>query len=209
MMTNLCEKRTPVLIVRGIDCSDRYMQYIESAIKDSGVRHVSYASFTPRFGGASLDKIAAQIEEAATQLQTQTGSDKIDVVAYSMGALASRYYIQRLKGHEDVRKFVSISGPHNGTFMAYFRYFQEGVRDMVPGSALLNDLNSDVDPFPNTEVYSFYTPYDFIVPPASSILKGSEVKSFQVALHQQMVRDPEVIKAVVSVLQKTLVEASL
>ena len=198
------EKNTPVLLVRGIDSSDRFLQHLEKAIKDDGFKNVSYASFGPRFGWSGLREIGAEIAEAARKLKAETKAEKIDVVAFSMGALASRYFIQRLKGKEFVRKFISISGPQNGTYMGYFRVFQQGIRDMLPGSDLINDLQSDLDRFGDVQVFSYYTPYDIIIVPSdSSILKESaEVKSFQVALHHQMVKDPVVLKEVVRDLKK-------
>jgi len=205
------EKKTPVLLVRGIDSSDRFLKHLEKAIRDGGFEDVRYASYGPRFGWASLRQIGSEINEAARKLKNDTGAEKIDVVAYSMGALASRYFIQRLKGKEIVRKFISISGPHEGTYMGYFRAFQQGVRDMLPGSSFLDDLNSDRDPFGDIQVFSYYTPYDVIIVPASSsILKGSaEVRKFDVAMHHQMVKDPHVLKAVVQDLKKPHVAPSM
>lgn len=198
------EKNTPVLLVRGIDSSDRFLQHLEKALKDDGFKDVRYASFGPRFGWSGLRPIGAEIADAARKLKAETNAKKIDVVAFSMGALASRFFIQRLKGKEYVRKFINISGPQNGTYMGYFRFWQQGIRDMLPGSDLINDLKCDKDPFGDVQVYSYYTPYDIIiVPSTSSILKESvEIKSFDVALHHQMVKDPLVLKEILVDLKK-------
>jgi triacylglycerol esterase/lipase EstA (alpha/beta hydrolase family) len=193
-----------VLLVRGIDCRDQFLRPLEKAVKESGVKEVRFASYLPRHGEVGIDKIAAQIAEAALKLKEETESDKIDIVGFSMGALASRYFIQRLGGKDYVRKFVSISGPHNGTYAGYLRFFHRGVRDMWPTSDLIRDLNTDEDPWGDVHVYSFYTPFDWIVVPASTaILRNSvEVKSFRVALHHQMVKDPHVLSEVIKVLRK-------
>lgn len=205
LSATLQEGATPVLLVRGIDCRDQFLRHLEKAVKAGGIHEVRYASYSPHFGQAGVDEIAAQIAEAALKLKEETGAEKIDVVAFSMGALASRYFIQRLSGKNFVRRFISLSGPHNGTYAAYLRSFiHKGVRDMLPGSEIINDLNSDDDPWGNVQVYSFYSPYDLIVFPATTaILKNSkDVKSFQVALHHQMVKDPVVLSEVVKVLKK-------
>lgn len=203
-MSYATPKAVPVLLVRGIDSTDNILRPLEKALLESGVNHVKSASYTPRFGQVGIDEIAVQIAEAALKLKQDTKSDQVDVVGFSMGALASRYFIQRLAGKKYVRKFISISGPQNGTYAGYVRAFQKGVRDMLPGSELIEDLNRDIDPWGDVEVYSFYTPYDLIVFPAKSAVlkKSAEVKQFEVTLHHQMVKDPAVLSEVVRVLKQ-------
>src|SRR5688572_1494638 len=96
LSATLQDGTTPVLLVRGIDCRDQFLRHLEKAVRAGGVREVRYASFTPHFGQVGIDEIAAQIAEAALKLKQDTKADKIDIVGFSMGALASRYFIQRL-----------------------------------------------------------------------------------------------------------------
>ncbi|GAG97039.1 unnamed protein product, partial [marine sediment metagenome] len=44
----------------------------------------------------------------------QTGSEKVDIVAHSMGGLSSRYYIKFLGEINKVDDFVSLGSPHHG-----------------------------------------------------------------------------------------------
>jgi len=113
-----------------------------------------------------------------------------------MGALAARYFLQKLGGKHIVRRFVSISGPHHGTVNAWLRP-GAGCRQMRPNSRFLQDLNRDPDPFGEVEVFSFYTPYDLmILPSRSSILNGARNHAFKVWLHPLMTFDHKVIEAV-------------
>jgi triacylglycerol esterase/lipase EstA (alpha/beta hydrolase family) len=136
------------------------------------------------------------VQEAAVRLLDSSHATKIDMVAYSMGALAARYFLQKLGGKHIVRRFVSISGPHHGTVNAWLRP-GAGCRQMRPNSRFLQDLNRDPDPFGEVEVFSFYTPYDLmILPSRSSILNGARNHAFKVWLHTLMTFDHNVIEAV-------------
>ena len=134
-------------------------------------------------------------------MAVREGVTHVDVVGFSMGALVARWFIQRGGGKEHVRRFVSISGPHAGTSIAYAGT-SPGAKDMRPDSALLKELAADVDPFGNVEVHCVYTPYDLLILPArSSILVGAQsVKKFSVPTHRRMISDDEVLDYVARLL---------
>ena len=147
---------------------------------------------------AQLLELAKQVEKATVDL-----GDQFDIVGFSMGALVSRVYLQLLGGVKSgrVRRFISISGPHQGTFMAYALPFA-GVRDMRPGSALLEKLRKD--DWGNVEVHCLYTPWDAsIVPAKSSILPGAtSVTKFNVPLHRFMITDGRVLDHIAQLLRR-------
>ncbi len=192
----------PVLIVPGIVYKEREFRPMLKALRESGRKQVEVVTFDEHFGEGGIASISKQVAEAAKRLKADTNSTQIDVIGFSMGALAARYMIQRLGGKDDVRRFISISGPHHGTVMAYFGPFFTGVREMQPNSTFLQDLLKDQNPFGKVRVYAFYTPYDAMVSPSqSAILEHAQVvKSFQVTFHHQMLKDDEVLSEVVGAL---------
>ena len=100
-----------------------------------------------------------------------------------------------------VRTYVSISGPHHGTWTGYLR-FNEGARQMRVGSPFIQDLGRDEGEWGGTAVYSFWTPLDLmIVPPSSSRLKGAREKTFRVIAHPLMLFDSGVMNAVAQALE--------
>ncbi len=178
---------------------------MRAALLRCGFDTVIAMNIIPCNGSIPIEAMGEQVGEAARQLRTTSGADKIDCVAFSMGALATRYYLQKLGGRTMVRRFISISGPHHGTFTAYFRP-NAASRQMRPGSLLLQELNSEDDPFGEVEVHSFYTPFDLMVMPSrSSILNRAHNRPFNVWLHPLMITDRRVIEAVA----QTLMEAPL
>ena len=200
------EEPLPVLLVHGIFSEEYILQPLQEILRKHGVVRQAVVPHECYFGQCGLKNVAELIQQAAVNLQKKHQVSQINIVAFSMGALATRYMIQRLGGKEFVHKFVSISGPHDGTYVAYFPQFLTGMGDMRPGSDLIEDLKKDLDPFGKVQVYSIYTPYDLIViPNTSAILPGSvEIRSFPVALHHQMLKHEDVLSAVVHMLEPEL-----
>jgi triacylglycerol lipase len=99
-----------------------------------------------------------------------------------------------------VRRFVSVSGPHHGTLTAYLGR-NAGTRQMRPGSRYLRQINAAEGEWGDMEVFSFWSPLDLVVIPAtSSVLEGAQNRSFTVAQHHLMLSDDKVIEAVVQAL---------
>lgn len=192
---------TPVLLVHGIGGSADHMAVLAEGLRQRGFDHVRALSFFPNDGHAPIAELAAQVGGAARALSRRYGGEKIDIVGHSMGALASRTFIQRGDGKNIVRRFVSISGPHQGTMLA-FALRRVGVRDMRPGSELLLDLDRDVDPFGAVQVYVLYTPWDLMILPATSgLLKyACATHKLGVKMHRFMISDPEAVAAVARIL---------
>lgn len=187
----------PVLLVHGIwDTGDK-LQPIASALERAGIPRAYAMTLSVNDGSAPLVELAREVAQAAAAL-----GPRIDLVGFSMGALVSRLYVQRLGGRDHVRRFVSISGPHHGTAWARFaRADALGVCDMRPNSPLLRDLASDADPWGTVEVHTLWTPFDLmIVPPRSSMLPGSAGNlRLPIGLHRWIVSDPRAIAHVVEV----------
>ncbi|ATB36843.1 lipase [Cystobacter fuscus] len=162
----------------------------------AGFQDVQRVELKPNNGAAPIRVLAEQLAGAASSLRARTGSARIDVVAFSMGALVSRYYLQRLEGRNHVRRFVSISGPHAGTLMGWLRA-NPGARDMRPGSELLRGLAADEAPFGDVQVFTLWTPLDLMILPArSSQLAGAGERTIPVVLHPLMLRDGRVLRSV-------------
>ncbi len=192
----------PVLLVHGVWDTARRLEPLRAGLAARGVRGLHLIDLRPNTGAAPLEHLAAHVADEAAALCATTGYDRVDVVAFSMGALVTRVWIQRLGGRDRVRRFVSVSGPHQGTRTAWTLPLA-GVRQMRPGSPLLVDLAGDPDPFGEVEVHCLYTPWDLMVQPAeTAILQGCRsVTRIPVALHRGMITDPRSLDAIAAILQ--------
>lgn len=193
----------PTLLVHGIWDTGAKLDRLRRGLGDRGIAPVSCLDLVPNDGSAPISLLAESVEKAARALATEHG-ERIDLVGFSMGALVSRYFVQRLSGKSLVRRFVSVSGPHAGTTLArvvpdrLHRTEMLGVRDMRPKSELLTDLEEDADPFGPVEVHVLYTPFDLMILPAkSSRLRGAASETeVPVPLHRLMISHPRAIGAI-------------
>jgi triacylglycerol lipase len=194
----------PVLVVHGLWDTEARIDPLVRGLKARGLEHVSSFDLQPNSGRAPIAELARQVKERADALLAKHGARQIDLVGFSMGALAARYFLQRCGGRDQVRRFISISGPHAGTWTAFALPFA-GVREMRPGSALLRDLDADPNPFGDVEVHCLYTSLDLmIVPPVSSVLKNAKsVHRLRVPLHRFMLHDRQVLDLVAGLLHAT------
>ncbi|WP_338868233.1 esterase/lipase family protein [Myxococcus stipitatus] len=194
------EQRAPVLFVHGLGDDASAFDSLRKHLEQAGWPHLHALSLTPNDGSESLAVLARQVAHEAQALRARTGARRVDVVAFSMGALVTRYWVQLLGGRLMVRRFISISGPHRGSALAFLAR-GKGITQMRPGSRLLRALGQDTHPWGNTEVHSFWSPCDLMILPASSSrLPGASERVFPVLLHPWMLTDTRVHEAVVEVL---------
>ena len=199
-MTETLPHALPVLCVHGIWDDALVFQRMIARLEQAGIPKVHALDLKPNDGSESIEELSAQVQREAARLMQEAGSNRIDLIGFSMGALVSRYFLQRLGGAATVRRYISISGPHKGTVTAFARGMR-GIQQMRPASPLLLDLEKDEKPWGGVEVHSFWTPMDLmIVPASSSRLEGAMERKFPVLLHPLMLSNRKVIDAVIEVL---------
>jgi triacylglycerol lipase len=184
-------------LVHGLWDSRARIEPMARGLGSRGIRELQSFDLEPADGRAPIPELARQVQIQVDALLQRHACRRIDLVGFSMGALASRYYVQRCGGRERVRRFISISGPHAGTWTAYALPFA-GVRQMRPGSGLLRDLDADRDPWGEVEVHCIYSSLDLMIRPAtSSVLRGAHATHcLRVPLHRWMIHDPGVLDLV-------------
>ncbi len=151
-------------------------------------------SLKPCDGREGLEKLADQLKNEINQ---QFGPrEHFSIVAFSMGGLVSRYYLQELDGAGRCDRFITLSTPHHGTQIAYL-YGGEGARQMRPGSEFLSRLQRSESRLGRMPVSSFRTPFDLVILPAtSSVWERAENAEFPVIAHPLMTRADAVVSAV-------------
>jgi len=190
----------PVLLVHGINDTGARFDKMRSVLQTRGFGPVHAMSITPPDASITLEVMGEQVMDGVRACQGTAETQKVDIVAFSMGALAARYALHDLGGQSCVRRLVSVSGPHHGTLTACLGG-RAGAKQMRPGSRFLRELNAGGGRWGDVEVFSFWSPFDLVVIPAtSSVLKGAHNQSFGVVLHHLMPSDDRVIEAVIRAL---------
>ncbi|MGF1482721.1 MAG: esterase/lipase family protein [Cyanophyceae cyanobacterium] len=195
----------PVLLVHGLFRGARVFGPMAAYLTAQGWTIYCF-DLKLNYGRWGLDRIALQIADYIRL--TFPPSQPLDLVGLSMGGLLSRYYVQRLEEIEQVQRLVTISSPHCGTQLAYALPLPLCIQ-MRPGSVFLRNLNQDTKRLEQLNLTSIWTPYDFIIVPASSsrLGIGEEVK-LSVLTHAAMARDRRCFEAVAHSLRTPLKTSS-
>ncbi|MEH2161904.1 MAG: triacylglycerol lipase [Nostoc sp.] len=195
------QQRNAVLLVHGIDDTGLVFYKMAAHLRLQGWSVYSL-DLVPNNGDVGLDELAKQVADYVTA--TFAPEQHLDLVAFSMGGIVSRYYIQRLGGINRVQRFITISSPHYGTVVAYGSQ-RPGCIQMRPDSIFLKDLNSDATILEQLDFTSIWTPYDLMIVPANSsqMPVGIEV-IVPVALHPWMLTDSRSLAAVKAALKNPI-----
>ena len=125
-----------VVLIHGIFDTRIGLPSLYQAIVNGGYECLM-PSLKPVDGRDGLEPMARQLEE---EINRKWGtSSKFSLVAFSMGGLISRYYLQELGGALRCEGLYTIATPHNGSYMAYL-YPGRGTNQMRPESEFLFKL---------------------------------------------------------------------
>lgn len=164
----------PVLLLHGYGCNSGFWAYLTPLLDEARISHASL-DLEPVMG--SIDDYAGAIEQAAQALCARTGSDKLVVVAHSMGGLAARAWM-RACGTARVARVITLGTPHNGTALASMGIGANAAQ-MRQDSAWLRTLAASEDAATRALVTSIFSWHDNIVAPqSSSLLEGAHNVGF-------------------------------
>jgi len=121
-------------------------------------------------------KLAEQLRCGIEAICEEQGVDQVDLVGVSQGGIIGLYYLHHLGGNARVRRMVTAGSPLRGTYAAVaalplFGLFSPGLRQLVPGSRLLQELAVPVPA--EWCVSSVSVRGDFVSPPSRCAIEGA------------------------------------
>jgi len=192
----------PVLLVHGFGGSASDWGAMTRVLRDHGYRPAEIDAINYD-NDASNVETARRIAREAAALRARTGASRIDVVSHSMGAISSRYYLERLGGAAHVDAWVSLAGVNEGTVWAYGCYPLAPCRDMVPTSSTLHRLNDSFRPTATTRYGAWWSPCDdAIVPRVNAELPGAHNVETACLGHSAVKSNPVVLDQVLHFLAR-------
>lgn len=189
-----------VVLVHGIFETGAGFRTLKKNLEKRG-----FECFVPRLrpsdGRHGLHQLALALQQ---DIDTKFGpKDPIHLVAFSMGGIVSRQYLQVLGGASRCKNFITISSPHHGTKAAWL-YPSQGAVEMRPGSPFLANLEKTEDRLGKIPVASYRTPMDLIIlPPTSSVWDRAENIEFPILMHPLMITSKTVISDIENRLLKS------
>jgi triacylglycerol lipase len=190
----------PVLLVPGWLDTGRELAALRIRLLTAGwpATHVEAITFAEPTG--SNRSHAEELDSAVNALLQQSGAERVDIVAHSMGGLATRWYLLT-RPDAPVRRAVFIASPHRGTLSAHLAW--GGGRDeMMPDSPFLDSLNSAAPVPQRVEVITIRTSVDtHVVPGESATLPGVADHRLCCPTHAGLLRDDLVFDIVLGFLE--------
>lgn len=179
-----------VVMVHGFLETGSTFKLLRQRLERRGVK-CQVVKLIPSDGSGGLGKLAAGLKR---DIDAEFGpKEPISIVAFSMGGLVSRQYLQQLGGAERCENLFTISSPHHGT-KAAFIYPSQGAGEMRPGSEFLKNLEATEDRLGDMKVVSYRTPMDLIIlPPDSSVWERAENLEYRVPMHPMMLQSKAVL----------------
>jgi triacylglycerol lipase len=191
----VASERVPVVLVPGWSAEGQDLEplkkiFVQAGWRDSAVAVVEFDD--PE--GSNLVH-AEELARVVEELRARSGYDRVDVLAHSMGGLATRYYMQN-DGAGKVRRVAFLATPHRGTWTAYLAW-GEGGREMHPGSDFLMDLQQFRAVPEDVEAITVRTKVDLhIIPPESATLVGLPNLEVCCPSHIGILTHPDAFRAV-------------
>jgi pimeloyl-ACP methyl ester carboxylesterase len=156
------EAKPPVVLLHGFIDNRSVFLLLRRSLLQHGRQQIESLNYSP----LTCDiRIAAELlGRHIEEICERTGSSQVDVVGHSLGGLIARYYVQRLGGDLRVRTLVTLGTPHSGTRVAPLANAHPIVRQMRPGSELLEELTRPA-PGCRTHFVSFWSDLDHLMDP--------------------------------------------
>ena len=183
----------PLLLVHGIYDDGTALRPLQNALEAAG-----YECFTPTLrpsdGRLGLTDLARKLRAAVDQ---HLGPERpVFIVAFSMGGLIARSYLEELGGAARCRGLLTVSTPHAGSAMA-FLIGGQGARDLRPFSPFLQILWRDRGTLAGLPLASIWNPLDFVIFPSfSSEWRCAENRIVLCSSHPVMIRSRVTIRSV-------------
>jgi pimeloyl-ACP methyl ester carboxylesterase len=187
----------PVILIHGYRVGGLTLCLLARRLRRSG-RAVRTPTLGPPW--ASMKDYLKALGRVIGETLEETGAEKVDLVAHSLGGLVARAY---LSGHEaPVARLVTLGAPHLGTPFWVFTWGSCGSA-MRPESDFLRSLRGRPLP-PGLRAFALYSDFDALVPaPSGSGWEdpGVEKISLSGVGHISLVMRKGAAKAVLQALQ--------
>jgi triacylglycerol lipase len=163
-------KHDPILFVHGYGGNNGNWQDMKAKFLADGWQDVELYAYNYSFIDSNASS-AAEIRDQVDKIIATTGATKVDIIAFSMGSISSRYYLKNLGGSAKVDAWVSLGGPNHGTDAVENNQCNfTPCREIIPGSAFLTALNAG-DETPGLVRYATWrSPCDDTINPDESVI---------------------------------------
>lgn len=187
--------RFPILLVPGWLDTERDMAALRIRLISSGWTPDQVRAMPFDDPAGSNRDHAEELAVVARALLRETGADSLDIVAYSMGGLATRWYLL-WEDAVPVRRVAFLATPHRGTLAAHLAW-GPGRDEMMPESAFLDSLNTGPALPAGVDALTVRTSFDtHVIPGESATLPNVPDREVCCPTHPGLLTHAEVFRIV-------------
>lgn len=115
---NICSTKYPVLLVHGVFFRDleklNYWGRVPAELEKNGAK-IYYGN---QQSALSIAESAQEIADTIKKIVSETGCEKVNIIAHSKGGLDSRYAISKLGMDKYTASLTTVNTPHRGCVFA-------------------------------------------------------------------------------------------
>ena len=190
--------KRPIIFIHGLWNTSAIFNNLLNRLDNYNVEYYA-PTLDHYFGRISIEDLAENLDELITKKYGK--KREIDILGFSMGGIIARYWISKLDGYLNTKRFISIGSPHCGSLTAQLvpKNLFKGISEMKINSSLLKELSEYDYLLKKIDCISFYTKWDFMVFPGwRANLPVGKKYSLNIYKHRNLVRNPIAIDAIVN-----------
>ncbi len=189
----------PVIFIHGRNADAGVWDSMRAAFRDGGYPADRMFAWDYDTARSTNEVVAGQLSAYIDQVLRQTGASRVDIVAHSLGGLSARW-VAKFGGGKRISHLVTLASPNHGTEVAWLcATWDQGCRDMTPGSYVITKLNSGVEtPGPAAYTALWSSCDEQVVPHHSAQLAGATNVETGCLKHNDLMTDPTVIARVLA-----------
>ncbi|MEV0217864.1 alpha/beta fold hydrolase [Streptomyces sp. NPDC050704] len=154
--------RPPVVLLHGFIDNRSVFVLLRRSLAQHGRQQIESLNYSPLT--CDIRTAAELLGRHIEEICERTGHQEVDIVGHSLGGLIARYYAQCLGGDARVRTLVTLGTPHSGTRVVPLMNAHPIVRQMRPGSTVIEELGRPA-PHCRTRFVSFWSDLDQLMDP--------------------------------------------
>ncbi|MEU1302751.1 alpha/beta fold hydrolase [Streptomyces shenzhenensis] len=155
----------PVVLLHGFIDNRSVFVLLRRNLAQHGRNQVQSLNYSPLT--CDIRTAAELLGKHIEEICERTGSPQVDIVGHSLGGLIARYYVQCLGGDSRIRTLVTLGTPHSGTRAVPLANAHPIVRQMRPGSDVIEELALPA-PGCRTRFVSFWSDLDSVMDPLAA-----------------------------------------
>lgn len=158
----------PVVLIHGYGSNRSCFLPLEVYLRAIGFDRVFPFTYkTPADIGDLTRALGAFIQDV--KASCRSGRQTVDLIAYSLGGLIARTYLQEHGGAREVDQCITLATPHLGTYSSYWAPTDIG-KAMRPESEFIEDLNDPSKRAPGVRYLSLWAERDLMVLPRENAI---------------------------------------